>query len=677
MTGGIRARIRVAIAALLTSVALVSVTSASLVLGQTGTEPSDVVLVFDVSDSILQSRDGTNVEFADALEGIADRVEVVKADLASGNATISFVAFGRLAIQYPAKCAQLKLHENPTAIARFEACLRSIAGEYRAGAKAPVRSRVNSADTDHVAALVEAEKLLPTTSTRAAVIFFTDGEHDPPGTSRDNEDVVARVTPAYAGRTPLAILPVGLGAAAGRFQTELTAIYQAFFRDMEPCEGRASFTWPQVIFPSADAAGTAVALALQEVTCSFTVAPTPTPTAAPTATPAVLGQPTGVRVLAADRALTIQWLPPTAGADGITGYVARCAAASGGAPFEVTVGVSPPLETKIDGLEPGVGYVCEVAATDGATVGPASPAAAAVVVLGIPNAPSQPRAEPLDAAARLTVEPGTGAPVEQYVFECTGGGSAAPIQASGSTPSVVVGGLTNGQTYQCVAYAESSIGRSPASPLSASFSPCGGLLDCNPWAKWVLGGVVLVALLGGAFLFVQQYRRRNRTWITAQVDGGENRPLGWGPELGIRLVEDDTGWFAAALPPEGAKVKVRYRGENRFVVTAGTRVATVHQGDATSVRDDAGAYHQVILRRYRDRPRDRTAARTSADEAGSSALTARLGAAEARAAEEGAAAEAAAAQAAQNDPAEPTSAEPTPADAAQRLLSPGEQQPPA
>ena len=61
-------------------------------------------------------------------------------------------------------------------------------------------------------------------------------------------------------------------------ETELTKIYQAYFRDMEPCEGRASFSWPEVVFPSADAAGTAVALALQEVTCSFTVAPTPTPT---------------------------------------------------------------------------------------------------------------------------------------------------------------------------------------------------------------------------------------------------------------------------------------------------------------------------------------------------------------------------------------------------------------
>ena len=613
---------------MVTSVALVAMAGTSLVVGQAALEPSDVVLVFDVSDSILESEDGTNVEFADALDGIADRVDVVAADLASGNAVISFVAFARPAIPYPANCARLELNDDPAAITRFEACLRSIAGEYRAGFDAPVRDRISTTATDYVAALVEAAELLPDTSSRAAVIFFTDGEHDPPGTARDNEDVVARVTPAFAGRTPLAVLPVGLGSGAGAFEADLSAIYQAFFRDMEPCEGRGSFAWPDVVFPSADAAGTAVALALQEVTCSFTVAPTPTPTEEPTPTPVTFGQPIGVRTLAADRSVTIQWLPPSTGAEQVTDYLVRCTAATGGDPIESTEGVSTEPETEITGLEPGVGYTCEVAATDGVTIGPWSVASAAVIVLGIPNAPSQPRVEVLDSAARLTVDQAVGPPVEQYIYECTTTPGSAPVQGAGSAPTVVVGGLTNGVTYQCVAYAESSVGRSAASPASASFSPCAGLFGCNPWAVWAGYGAVLAALLGAAALVAQRYRRRNRAWITAQVDGGENRPLGWGPELGIRLAQDDGGWFAAPLPPEGAAVRVRYRGENRFVVTTGSRAVDIHQGDATSVKDDAGEIHRVTLRRYRDRPRDRTAPRTNADTAGTSALQSRLGAPE-------------------------------------------------
>ncbi|HUG30449.1 MAG TPA: fibronectin type III domain-containing protein [Candidatus Limnocylindria bacterium] len=628
MRRDIRARIRAGIVAVVTSVAIASMAGASFVMGQAALEPSDVVLVFDVSDSILESADGTNVEFADALDGIADRVEIVAADLASGNAVISFVVFGRGAVRYPANCARLELHEDPAAIARFEACLRSIAGEYRAGFDAPVRDRINTAATDHVAALVEAAELLPDTSSRAAVIFFTDGEHDPPGTARDNENVVARVRPAFEGRTPLAVLPVGLGSGAGAFEADLAAIYQAFFRDMEPCAGRASFAWPEVVFPSADAAGTAVALALQEVTCSFTVAPTPTPTQAPTPTPVALGQPIGVRVLAADRSVTVQWLPPSTGAEQVTDYLVHCTAATGGDPIESEEGISTEPQAEVAGLEPGVGYSCEVAATDGVTIGPWSAASAAVVVLGIPNAPSQPRVEALDSAARLTVDPAVGPPVEQYIYECTTTPGGAPVQGAGSSPTVVVGGLTNGVTYQCVAYAESSVGRSPASPASASFSPCTGLFGCNPWATWVVYGLVLAALLGAAALVTQRYKRRNRAWITAQVDGGENRPLGWGPELGIRLAEDEDGWFATPLPPEGAAVRVRYRGENRFVVTTGTRAVDIHQGDATSVRDDAGEIHTVTLRRYRDQPRDRTAPRTSVDTAGTSALQSRLGAPE-------------------------------------------------
>jgi hypothetical protein len=159
--------------------------------------------------------------------------------------------------------------------------------------------------------------------------------------------------------------------------------------------------------------------------------------------------------------------------------------------------------------------------------------------------------------------------------------------------------------------------------------PCSGILDCSPWTKFALGGVVLAALLGAGFLFAQRYQRRARVWITAQVDGGENRPLGWGPELGIRLVEDEAGWFATPLPPEGAAVRVRYRGENRFVVTAGTRIVDIHQGDATSVRDEAGSLHQVILRRYRDQPgRWRAGRGTAADAPGPAGLRARLGAAD-------------------------------------------------
>lgn len=597
------------------------VAGSTLVAGQTAQDPSEVVLVFDVSDSILESDDGTNVEFATALEDIADRVEAIAGDLVVGNATVSFVAFGRTSRPYPARCQRLALHEDPGAVTRFEGCLRAIATEYRAGSDAPVKQRINTAGTDHVAALAEAADLLPAGSSRSAVVFFTDGEHDPPGTSRDGENVVNRVTPSFAGRTPLAILPVGLGAGAGEFESELRRIYDAFLRDMAPCAGRGTFAWPEVVFPSGDAAGAAVALALQEVTCSFTVAPTPAPTTEPTPSAPPAGVPLGVRVLAGNASLTVQWLAPPDMQ--VVDYLVRCRPTAGGDWVESTEGVSTATQTVIEGLDPGVAFDCEVAATDGTATGEYAPAPASTIVLGIPGVPGQPRAEPLDGAARLSVDPVGGVPVERYIFECSDG-AGQTFRGSGPQPNVVVTGLANGETYQCVAIAENQVGRSAPSASSAGFSPCGGLFDCNPWAIWVVSGVALAALLGGAVLAMRLYTARTRIWVTAQVDGGVNSPLGWGHEHGLGLDRNDAGWYARAVPLDRAAIRIRYTGKNRFLVQSQAGMRDVHQGDPAPVREGTGDAHQLIVRIYRKPPREVAPTPRAPDQAGVNALAARL-----------------------------------------------------
>jgi fibronectin type III domain protein len=612
----------IAMAALVASLAVMLLGGGgTFVAAQSAQEASDVVLVFDVSDSILKSRDGTNVQFAAALDAIADRVVVIADDLAAGNATMSFVAFARQAIQYPAGCQRIALHSDPAAVTKFEACLRSTAAEYRAGANAPIKQRIATAATDHVAALVEAESLLPDSSGRAAVIFFTDGENNPPGTARDGENVVDKVAPAFAGRTPLAILPVGLGARAGKFEGDLRALFDTFLRDMAPCEGRAAFSWPQVVFPSGGEAGGAVALALQEVTCSFTVAPTPIPSS----TPPPPNAPLGVRVIAGNQSLTVQWLAPATGV--VADYLVHCRPATGGDWIESTEGVSTATETVIDGLQPGVAYDCEVAASDGVTTGPYVAAQAPTIVLGIPAAPGQPRVEALDSAARLSVDPvAGGAPVERYVYECSGAtGHTAGVQ--GPDPNQVVTGLTNGEPFQCVAYAENRIGRSPASPASASFTPCAGLFECNPWAIWVVAGGVVLAILGGLLLATRLYARRNRVWVTAQVDGGANRPLGWGPNLGIGIDHDDDGWYAAPRPLKSAPIQARYRGNNRFDIQSSAGTRNVHQGDPASVREGTGETHQLILRLYRRRLGEEAPNRPApaAPDGSGDAVVARLG----------------------------------------------------
>jgi hypothetical protein len=609
-----------------TLVAISTFAGPGLVVAQTAEDPSNVVLVFDVSNSILLSKDGANTEFADVLEGIATRVNETASELAVGNATMSFVVFGRTAVVYPDGCDGLALHENPANIAKLEDCLREIASEYRAGANAPIRNVINTRQTDHVAALREAASLLPDKTTRSAVIFFTDGENDPPGTARDNEDVVARIAGAYAGRSPLAILPVGLGAAAGNFEPELRRIYDSYFRDMEPCEGRAAFSWPEVAFPNANEAGTAVAQALQEVTCSFTFVPpptsgppSPTPVPTPTAPPAP-GVPVGVQLLAGNKSITVQWLAPTEGAESVTEYLVRCRPEQGSDADWKEVSVPPaagtgPIETVFDDLVPGQSYVCEVASSDGTTPSAYTAAGSAIVVLGIPGTPGQPRAEPGDRAARLVVDPiAGGIPIDQYVYECTAP-DGAKVTDTGPEPAVTVDNLVNGTSYTCVAYTENRIGRSAASVASASFSPCGGFFDCNAWAKFVVGGLVLAGIAVVVALAARRYVWRNRVWITAQVDGGENRSLGWGPEVGVRLQREEGIWFALLEPFEGSKIRVRYRGSARFIVNGGAGIKDVHQGDPAPVRDSEGNIHQLIMRRYRSKPRDRASLGRAAKDA--------------------------------------------------------------
>ena len=132
-----------------------------------------------------------------------------------------------------------------------------------------------------------------------------------------------------------------------------------------------------------------------------------------------------------------------------------------------------------------------------------------VVVLGIPQAPGQPRIEVRDASALRERRPDRRwRPGRAVQFECrdiAGAAGAVVGLQTAQQPSAVVGGLANGGTFECVAYAENSIGRSPASVASARFSPCGGFFDCNPWAKWSGAVFVLVATLAALWFVARRY----------------------------------------------------------------------------------------------------------------------------------------------------------------------------
>ena len=119
---------------------------------------------------------------------------------------------------------------------------------------------------------------------------------------------------------------------------------------------------------------------------------------------------------------------------------------------------------------------------------------------------------------------------------------------------------------------------------------------------------------------------KSRIWVTAQVDGGANRSLGWGHEHGLGLDQDDAGWYASSRPLDTAPIRIKYTGKNRFLVQSSAGIRDVHQGDPAPVREGTGDIHQLTVRLYRKQPREVTATPSAPpDPASVNALGARLG----------------------------------------------------
>src|SRR6476620_6388280 len=284
-----------------------------------GPDKSDVVIDLDYSASIL--RDKANRDrFAAALESMAARVDETSADLVAGDTTVSMIQFATRAADYPG-CTDLKLLNDPVVVGKFADCLRNLAAAYRKGLDANLTKKIG-VDTNYVAALEQAAKHLPAGAERPVLIMFTDGKHDVAGVPASR--VPTTLARLFGNRSPVAILPVGMGLAAkDRAALEAGLNKMKIIKDMPACVSGATFDWPQTVFQTAQEAGTAVAVALQDATCTFTVVlpPSPSPTPPP-AIPAV----TGIQATAGDGKIELAWPAPAAAASAppIVDYKVRC-----------------------------------------------------------------------------------------------------------------------------------------------------------------------------------------------------------------------------------------------------------------------------------------------------------------------------------------------------------------
>jgi hypothetical protein len=563
----------------------------------TPADRSEVVLVLDFSGSILKDKANRD-RFAAALDQIADRIDETSSDLVAGDATVSILQFATKAADYSG-CVDLSLKDSPRAVARFADCLRNLGKAYRTGLD-PRLARIIGVGTNYVAAMERAARHIPADAGRPALILFTDGQHDVPGVP------VSSVQPArdrlFANRSPFALLPVGMGLnATERDALERGLVRLRIIRDMSPCASGAVFDWPQVVFESPGEAGNAVAVALQDVTCTFTVASTPTPTPTPAQTP---GAVQGVGLTPGDAMIKVTWVAPAARSAPIEDYRVRCRT-DNGEWTESEEGVSLETSAVVARLTNGAAYQCEVAAVNSTSEGAWTAATTTATPIARPAAPGKPFLQALDRGVRIWLPAEAASQVSDYRYECSGdhGGtwSTRSDVASSTNAMAEIGSLTNGVDYVCRAFAANASGVSNPSALSDAFRPCGSLLECQPALRPGLGllGLLLVGGLLAAVLVL--YRKRTREYVVAVVDGVHTANLGYGSTLGIGFVRSGpsgpvTGIVGDRRP--NADVRIRYRGGGRFVVTDGVDRHTTTAGEGVVITDSWGVRHEVVVRAF-------------------------------------------------------------------------------
>ena len=562
---------------------------AQQVSAQTTPDRSHVVLVVDFSASILEDKANRN-RFGAALERIADRVEETSADLVGGDATVTIVQFATLAADQPG-CADMKLLGSPETVVRFANCLRAVAGAYRKGLDRALTKRIG-VDTNYVAALEQAAKHLPADAVRPALILFTDGKHDVRGVP------LSRVQPTFerlfGTRSPLAVLPVGMGldpGARGALENGLQSL--RVVRDMPPCVSGASFDWPTVVFESPDDAGNSVAVALQDATCTFTVEPTPVPTEAPK--PGIVQ---AVRLTPGDSQLEVTWAAPASPPLPIVDYKIRCRAGDGDW-VENQEGVSLERTATIGGLSNGTTYECQVAAVTAASEGDWSPGTTATPV-GRPVPPGKPSVQALDHAVLIGVAPAASTDVSGFRYDCSGDNGETwidPVEVDPDSPTVPIGNLTNGVGYICRAFAVNATGLSDASPLSDLVKPCGSAFECNPLLApivAVLGSVLVCGLLLVVLAFL---RDRTRGYVVAVVDVVHTANLGHGSRLGLGFQKSGPRTVTGIVPDRSRKadIRIRHLRGDRFAVTDRKSRQVTTSGESIVVTDSAGVRHALVL----------------------------------------------------------------------------------
>ena len=431
----------------------------------------------------------------------------------------------------------------------------------------------------------QANKHLPRRAARPTVILFTDGKHDVAGVPA-SQVIVAR-NKFFGARSPFALLPVGMGLESTGREALMAGLEDLrVVHDMPACVDGATFDWPSVVFDSAEEAGNAVAVALQDATCTFTAGLVPLAT--PPLTGAGIPGVQGIRLSGRDGVIEValeshdlgagadRRLPAcAAGPARATGSNRRKASRSSRQPRSRAWPTGPRTNARSRRL----GRTGQA---------PGRPRTArsrrSAARRPRPSRPSRRRTARSSSRSRTTAQPAW----PSYRVECSGdNGATWPVSTEVSTAGTPaqVGGLANGIDYRCRAFAANSAGVSDASPLSDLIRPCGSVLECRPYILPLVGGLGALLALGLLAAFFALYRGRTHGYVVAVVDIVHTANIGHGANLGIGFVFHQTPGTRSVtgiVADKGKKADIRIRRlrGGRFAIRDRTGRQVANDGEA-------------------------------------------------------------------------------------------------
>ncbi len=284
--------------------------------------------------------------------------------------------------------------------------------------------------------------------------------------------------------------------------------------------------------------------------------------------PTVPGAPVITATSINSGSVGIQFQPPVStGGSVITQYTAICGA------LPAVSGPASPLT--VTGLVLGVDYGCAV--TAGNAIGTSAPSAAVQVRWAtVPDAPTGLRPLAGDGLARLAFSaPGSdgGSPVLSYTATCSPGA----ISATASGPSLVIPGLTNGQSYACSVVATNTAGSSAPSGV-VNVTPGGftltgvvsrkthvsaGMFDLaiDPLGRLEDRLTVEPRALGTGHEIVFQFSAPVLTVAGVAVSDEAGRPVG---ESTV-LVDGGNAVVSIRAVPENQRARIQLTGVNAFL----------------------------------------------------------------------------------------------------------------